>query len=71
MSNPVKVNLESGKKYHFCTCGKSEDGILCNGSHVGTDFQPKEFSEGEDKDYYLCASKKSSNIPFCDGSHSK
>jgi len=43
MKHPVKVYLEKGKTYHFCTCGKSADGVLCDGSHKGTKFVPKEF----------------------------
>jgi len=71
MLTPVKVNLEANKKYHFCTCGKSSDGVLCDGSHKGTEFKPTQFSVEKTQDYYLCACKKSGNLPFCDGSHTK
>jgi len=69
MMRPVKVSLEAGKDYYFCTCGKSANGVLCNGSHKGSQFTPTLFSVEESKDYHLCACKKSANIPFCDGSH--
>jgi CDGSH-type Zn-finger protein len=69
MSTPVKMNLEAGKKYYYCTCGKSADGVLCDGAHKGTDFVPSIFTVEESKDYYLCRCKKSKNAPFCDGSH--
>jgi CDGSH-type Zn-finger protein len=69
MSTPVKINLEANKDYHFCTCGKSSDKVLCDGSHKGTAKTPTTFSVTETKDYYLCGSKSSKNLPFCDGSH--
>lgn len=71
MKAPVKLNLEANKEYHYCTCGKSKDGIFCDGSHQGTEFLPKVFSVEKTKDYYLCSCKKSKNEPFCDGSHAK
>jgi len=71
MSTPVKMSLEANKSYHFCTCGKSANTVLCDGSHKGSGFTPKEFTVTESKEYYLCACKKSANAPFCDGSHSK
>jgi len=33
MAEPVRVNLEAGKEHHYCTCGKSKDSVLCDGSH--------------------------------------
>jgi CDGSH-type Zn-finger protein len=69
MAQPVKVSLEAGKSYHYCTCGKSSDGVLCDGAHKGSGFTPKAFSVKQSKDYYLCSCKKSANEPFCDGSH--
>lgn len=68
MKHPVKKYLEKGKTYHFCTCGNSEDGVLCDGSHKGTDFKPEEFIATRNADSYLCLCKKSAT-PYCDGSH--
>jgi len=34
MKHPIKVYLEKGKTYHFCTCGKSADGVLCDGGGI-------------------------------------
>jgi len=69
MSTPVKLTLEANKTYHFCTCGKSADDVLCDGSHKGTAFKPAAFSIEKTDEYSLCACKKSKNLPFCDGSH--
>ena len=71
MQTPVKVTLKANQDYFYCTCGKSKDGVFCDGSHKGTGFTPMKFSVNEEKDYHLCSCKRSSNQPFCDGSHSK
>lgn len=70
-NKPSKVTLEKGKKYYFCTCGKSTNKIFCDGSHKGTSFTPQAFTAEEDGDAYLCACKQSANFPFCDGTHKK
>ena len=67
----MAVLLEANKEYYYCTCGKSADGIFCNGAHKGTEFTPKVFTVTETKEYHLCGCKKTKNAPFCDGSHSK
>ena len=71
MATPIKTILEANKNYYFCTCGKSSDKVLCDGSHKGTEFTPTQFTVEKTQDYYLCPCKKSANLPFCDGSHSK
>lgn len=71
MATPVKVNLEANKTHYFCTCGKSADSVLCDGSHKGTTYTPQQFTVDSTKEYSLCACKKSGNLPFCDGTHRK
>ncbi|MFV2005374.1 MAG: glutamate synthase-related protein [Gammaproteobacteria bacterium] len=68
-NKPVKVNLNKGQEYHFCTCGKSKSQPFCDGSHVGTTFQPRVIVPDKDGDAYLCACKHTRNTPFCDGTH--
>jgi len=68
-NKPVKVSLSKGQEYHFCTCGKSKSQPFCDGSHVGTSFNPRVIVSDEDGDAYLCACKHTGNTPFCDGSH--
>jgi len=70
-NKPVKVTLSKGQEYHFCTCGRSKSQPFCDGSHVGTSFNPKVIVSEEDGDAYLCACKHSGNKPFCDGTHQK
>lgn len=71
MKHPVRVKLEAGEKYLFCTCGNSEDGVLCDGSHKGSTFVPKEFIATRTAESYLCRCKKSYNGVYCDGNHAK
>ena len=41
--------LEEGKTYAWCACGKSENQPWCNGAHVGSEFVPKVFNAAESK----------------------
>ncbi len=70
-NKPIAVELSAGKKYYFCTCGRSNNQPFCDGSHQGTTFTPKVFSVKKDEKAYLCACKHTSNSPFCDGTHRK
>lgn len=66
---PVEVNLEAGKSYWWCACGRSKNQPWCDGSHEGTGFEPKEFQVASAGQYWLCACKHTTNAPFCDGAH--
>lgn len=66
---PCVVELEAGKTYYWCTCGRSKQQPFCDGSHQGTDFSPQAFEAEETKKYGLCGCKHSKNAPFCDGAH--
>jgi methylamine---glutamate N-methyltransferase subunit C len=68
-NKPTAVELNKGKTYYYCTCGKSENQPFCDGKHKGSDFAPKAFTAEKDGVAYLCQCKLSSNAPFCDGSH--
>lgn len=67
--NPVKVFLEDGESYTFCTCGHSTNQPFCDGSHSGTGFVPQTFTAKKDGAAYLCQCKHSANQPYCDGKH--
>jgi len=66
---PIKVDLEKGKKYAWCACGRSENQPFCDGSHKGTEFKPLIFEVEEAKTKAMCVCKQTKNAPFCDGSH--
>ena len=67
--SPIAVQLEAGKEYHWCACGRSQSQPFCDGSHVGTGFSPLGFAAKEDGQAYLCRCKRSKNAPYCDGTH--
>ncbi|WP_211245223.1 CDGSH iron-sulfur domain-containing protein [Thermonema rossianum] len=66
---PYAVEVEAGKKYFWCACGKSQKQPFCDGSHKGTEFAPKMVTFEESKTVYFCGCKHTQNPPFCDGSH--
>lgn len=68
-NKPVKVELEKGNEYYFCTCGRSSNQPFCDGSHAGTNFKPKSFLAESSGDAFLCQCKHTQNAPFCDGTH--
>ena len=78
MSDPVRaadtpfaIDVEAGKSYFWCACGKSAKQPFCDGSHAGTEFTPLKFDAGESKQVYFCGCKATGNSPLCDGSHNK
>ena len=66
---PGKVELEAGKSYSWCRCGRSANQPFCDGSHRGTDIKPLTFTAEKTGPAGLCQCKASRNAPFCDGSH--
>jgi len=66
---PITHDVEAGKSYWWCACGKSKKQPFCDGSHKGTGLAPHKLSAPETKDYYLCGCKATRNNPFCDGTH--
>ncbi len=70
-TRPVKVELEEGKSYFWCSCGKSKNQPFCDGSHAGTEMKPQKFTAEKSGDAFLCQCKASANAPFCDGTHAR
>lgn len=66
---PFAVDVEQGKNYMWCTCGKSKTQPWCDGAHSGTDFVPLPYKATETKTVYLCGCKQTSHAPLCDGAH--
>ena len=36
----LAIEVEQGKYYYWCSCGKSSKQPFCDGSHKGTEFKP-------------------------------
>lgn len=66
---PYVVELEEGKTYFWCCCGRSENQPFCDGKHKETSFQPLKFQAEKNGKAYLCGCKNTGKQPFCDGSH--
>lgn len=69
-NKPKATLLEADKEYFICACGRSEDGVFCDGSHEGTTCEPIKTVVQKTKQYHVCMCKTSANFPFCDGTHS-
>lgn len=69
--SPIPVDVEAGKSYFWCTCGKSSKQPFCDGSHKETEFTPMKWTAEKDGKKFFCACKQTDGSPFCDGSHSK
>ncbi len=68
--SPYAVEVEDGKQYYWCSCGRSKKQPFCDGSHKGTDFKPLVYTATETKTVYFCGCRASKKSPLCDGSHS-
>ena len=66
---PFPVDVEAGKSYWWCACGRSRSQPFCDGSHKGTDFTPVEYTAEKSEKVWFCGCKHSAKKPLCDGSH--
>jgi CDGSH-type Zn-finger protein/mannose-6-phosphate isomerase-like protein (cupin superfamily) len=62
--------VKAGKRYLWCSCGRSKTQPFCDGSHVGSGFSPIVFRAERDEDVIFCGCKQTATGPFCDGAHS-
>jgi len=67
--SPFAVEVEEGKSYYWCACGKSAKQPFCDGSHQDTEFLPLKYAAEESKKVFFCGCKNSAASPLCDGSH--
>ncbi len=66
---PFFVELQAGRSYSWCACGRSARQPFCDGSHAGTGIEPVRFIADADREAVLCGCKRTGRAPFCDGSH--
>lgn len=66
---PIAVEVEAGKTYWWCTCGRSQNQPFCDGSHKPTDFVPRGWDAPKTGRVFFCTCKRTGKPPLCDGSH--
>jgi CDGSH iron-sulfur domain-containing protein 3 len=68
---PIAIDVEAGKSYWWCSCGKSAKQPFCDGSHKGGEFAPVKYEATATGKAWFCACKRSAKGALCDGSHKK
>jgi CDGSH-type Zn-finger protein len=66
---PFSADVEAGKTYWWCACGKSARQPFCDGSHKGSEFAPLPYKAEKDGTAWFCGCKQTKASPLCDGSH--
>lgn len=66
---PYPVEVEAGKKYFWCSCGRSAKQPFCDGSHKDTDLTPVQYQPERSGKVFFCGCKQTSTAPICDGTH--
>ncbi len=66
---PIETEVEEGKTYFWCACGRSGNQPFCDGSHKGTEFTPIQYAAAKSEKVFFCCCKNSANAPLCDGTH--
>ena len=67
---PYATDVEEGKSYWWCACGRSKSQPFCDGSHKGTSFKPLEYKADRTRTVYFCGCKQTGTPTMCDGTHS-
>jgi len=66
---PYPIEVEAGRKYFWCACGRSARQPFCDGAHEGTGITPLVHTAETSKTLYFCGCKQTANAPLCDGRH--
>ena len=69
--SPIIIEVEAGKSYWWCACGKSSKQPFCDGSHKGSCFSPVKYTAEKTEKVAFCTCKHSQHTPRCDGTHKR
>ena len=69
--SPYAVDVVAGRKYLWCSCGRSRRQPFCDGTHQGTGLQPLMWTATETGTAWFCGCKTTATKPLCDGSHAR
>lgn len=64
---PIACEVEEGKIYYWCGCGKSKNQPFCDQKDCGNQRVPYQAILTET--VYFCNCKQTKEPPLCDGSH--
>ena len=67
--SPEGVDVEAGKYYFWCACGRSKTQPFCDGSHRPTKIKPVEYKAEKTGKVFFCMCKQTGGRPICDGTH--
>lgn len=62
--SPYAVQVEGGKNYMWCACGRSQDQPFCDGSHKGTGITPVKYSAEKTEWVWFCGCKQTGHTPY-------
>jgi len=65
----MPVEVEAGKIYYWCACGRSASQPFCDGAHRGTSIGPVIYAPKESGKAFFCGCKATKTEPLCDGAH--
>ena len=68
---PYPTEVEAGKTYFWCACGKSANQPFCDGSHKGSEFAPVKHTAEKNGKLFFCGCKHTSKGCLCDGTHAR
>ena len=66
---PYPVEVEAGKTYWWCACGKSARQPFCDGSHKGSSITPLAYTAEQTGKVWFCGCKQGNKGALCDGTH--
>jgi CDGSH-type Zn-finger protein len=65
----IPIEVEAGKTYYWCACGRTQNQPFCDGSHKGTDISPVYYKAEATGKAFFCGCRHTKNEPLCDGTH--
>jgi CDGSH-type Zn-finger protein len=66
---PYGVEVEAGKTYFWCACGRSKTQPFCDQSHKATTIRPLKYVAEKTGKVWFCGCKRSGHKPLCDSTH--
>jgi len=66
---PIAYEVEEGKTYYWCSCGKSKTQPLCDRRNCGN--KAIAYHADLTETVFFCGCKQTKAPPLCDGSHAQ